>query len=60
MFKAFFDLFKPGDIALGDRAFCSFASMATLLLRSVDSVFRERGRSYKLIKEGRPLRRLCC
>ena len=40
MFKLFFDLFKPGDIALGDRAFCAFASMAALLLRTVDSVFR--------------------
>lgn len=40
MFKAFFALFKPGDIALGDRAFCSFASMAALLLGNVDSVFR--------------------
>ena len=40
MFKVFFDLFKPGDIALGDRAFCAFASMATLLLGKVDSVFR--------------------
>ena len=40
MFKAFFDRFKPGDIALGDRAFCSFFSMATLRLGAVDSVFR--------------------
>ena len=40
MFKAFFNRFKPDDIALGDRAFCSFVSMAGLRLRKVDSVFR--------------------
>ena len=30
----------PGDVVLGDRGFCSFAHLATLLARGVDAVFR--------------------
>jgi len=30
----------PGDVVLGDRGFCSFAHIATLLARGVDAVFR--------------------
>jgi hypothetical protein len=31
---------QPGDVALGDRAFCSYAHMALLSLRGVFGVFR--------------------
>lgn len=34
------DFFRLGDIALADRAFCSFVSMAALRLRGVDAVYR--------------------
>lgn len=30
----------PGDVVLGDRGFCSFAHIASLLARGVDAVFR--------------------
>jgi len=30
----------PGDVALGDRGFCSYAHIARLLARGIDSVFR--------------------
>jgi hypothetical protein len=30
----------PGDVVLGDRGFCSYAHIATLLARGVDGVFR--------------------
>jgi hypothetical protein len=40
LFATFFNRFKPGDVVLGDRAFCSFFSMASLGLGGVDSVFR--------------------
>jgi hypothetical protein len=34
------DQFKPGDLALGDRGFCSYVLLALLLRRGVHSVFR--------------------
>jgi len=30
----------PGDVALGDRGFCSYAHIANLLARGIDAVFR--------------------
>lgn len=33
-------ILRPGDIALADRGFCSFAEIASLLARGVDSVVR--------------------
>jgi hypothetical protein len=32
--------FKPGDVLVGDRGFCSFSHLALLLGRGVDAVFR--------------------
>jgi len=40
LFQKLWNLFKPGDIVLGDRGFCSYANMGFLSDRSVDSVFR--------------------
>ena len=34
------DQFKPGDLALADRGFCTYVLLALLFLRSVSSVFR--------------------
>ncbi len=34
------DQFKPGDLAVADRGFCSYVLLALLLLRKVPSVFR--------------------
>ena len=40
LFRKLWNLFKFGDIVLGDRGFCSYANMGFLLGRGVDSVFR--------------------
>jgi len=40
LFRRLWDLFRPGDVALGDRGFCSYADIARLLERGVESVFR--------------------
>ncbi len=34
------DQFKPGDLAVADRGFCSYVLLALLLLRKVPSLFR--------------------
>jgi hypothetical protein len=40
LFRELFDAFGPGDIALGDRYHGSYAAIATLKQRQVDSCFR--------------------
>ena len=40
LFRRLWDLFRPGDVALGDRGFCSYADIARLRERGVQSVFR--------------------
>jgi len=40
LFQKLWKFFKPGDIVLGDRGFCSYANMGFLSDRCVDSVFR--------------------
>ncbi len=40
LFQKLFDLFDEGDIALTDRGFCSFATIATLQDKGVDTVMR--------------------
>ena len=44
----------PGDIALGDRGFCSFAHLATLLNRKQHGVFRAHQRQIIDFTPGRP------
>ena len=40
LFRRLFDFFKPDDIALTDRAFCSYVDIATLGRAGVDAVMR--------------------
>ena len=44
----------PGDVVLGDRGFCSFAHIATLLNRKQDGVFRAHQRQIIDFTPGRP------
>jgi hypothetical protein len=52
LFVALLDTFHPGDIALADRLFCSFANIAVLQQRQVDSVFRVLGRLRQDFRRG--------
>jgi hypothetical protein len=40
LWRRLWDLFQPGDIALGDRSYCSYADIALLRQRNVDVVAR--------------------
>jgi hypothetical protein len=40
LFRQLWDAFAPGDVALADRGFCSFAEFFLLRQRGVDSVMR--------------------
>ncbi|MBI5368694.1 MAG: IS4 family transposase [Planctomycetes bacterium] len=46
---------QRGDVALGDRGFCSFGTMALLLKAGVDSVFRIHQRRKTDFRKGRRL-----
>jgi hypothetical protein len=53
LWRVLWRILLPGDIALGDRAFCSFASIAFLRAIKVDSVFRlHQGRSLPTFARG--------
>lgn len=43
MFRRFYALLTPGDIALGDRGCCSYADIFLLKKQNVDCVFRVHG-----------------
>lgn len=45
---------RPGDVLVGDRGFCSFAHLATLLGRGVQAVFRVHQRQIVDFTPGRP------
>ena len=40
LFRQLWDRLEPQDILLGDKAYCSFASLAALFARGVDTVMR--------------------
>ena len=40
LFRSLWKELQPGEVALGDRGFCSYAAMATLKSKGVDSVMR--------------------
>jgi hypothetical protein len=40
LWRRMWPLLKPGDVVLGDRGFCSFAEIWSLLQREVDTVLR--------------------
>lgn len=46
---------RPGDIILGDRAYCSYAAMAWLKERGVDTVFRMHQRRRSDFRQGKRL-----
>ena len=55
LFRKLWSLFKPGDIVLGDRGFCSYANMGFLSSRGVDSVFRlHQARPFNIRKGTKP------
>lgn len=40
LLKSLLSIFKPGDLVIGDRGFCSYALMALLLKRNVPTLMR--------------------
>jgi hypothetical protein len=44
LFRRLWDIFEPGDVALADRGFCSYADFYLLLERGVDCVMRNNQR----------------
>jgi len=49
------DLFKPSDVAIADRGFCSYVLMALLLLRQVSCLFRLHRRRPADLRKGKRL-----
>lgn len=55
--KPISDGLEPGDVVLGDRAFCSYVHIALLLKRSLDAVFRVHQKQIVDFTPGRPMAR---
>jgi len=51
LFRTLWDVFEPGDVALADRGFCSFADFFYLKQRGVDPVMRNHQRRKKGIAQ---------
>ena len=49
------DVFKPGDVTIADRGFCSYVLMALLLLRQVSCLFRLHRRRPADLRKGKRL-----
>ena len=49
------DQFKPGDLAVADRGFCSYVLLALLLRRGVASLFRLHQRRPADLRKGKRL-----
>lgn len=55
LLRGLLDGFKPRDLALADRGFCSYGLLALLLMRQVQSVFRLHQARPKDLRKGRRL-----
>lgn len=55
LFRSLWDNLDKGDVMLGDRAFCSYAALAQLSQRGVDSVMRLHQARKASFREGRRL-----
>lgn len=55
LLKDLWHTFKPGDVVLGDRGFCSYATFALLRATGVDSIMRLQQVRSKDLRQGRGL-----
>lgn len=55
LYRSLWESLEPGDVILGDRGFCSYASMARLSQRGIDSVMRLHQARKVSFREGRRL-----
>jgi hypothetical protein len=55
LLQNFWDVFKAGDVLLGDRLFCTWGLLAQCLRREVQAVFRVRGKVRRDFRRGRRL-----
>lgn len=55
LFRSLHDTLQPGDLALGDRLFCTYCDIARLQARGVDSVFRLSSSRHVDFRSGRRL-----
>jgi hypothetical protein len=57
LFRSLWDKLEKGDVMLGDRGFCSYAALAQLTQRGIDSVMRLHQARKVSFREGRRLGR---
>ena len=55
LFRSLWERLEKGDLMLGDRGFCSYAAMASLSLRGIDSVMRQHQARKVSFREGERL-----
>ncbi len=51
--RVLYNYLNPGDIALGDRAFCAYSDIYLLQKQSCDAIFRKHQGRKKQIKKGK-------
>ena len=51
--RQLYNYLNPGDIALGDRAFCAYSDIYFLQKQSCDAIFRKHQGRKKQIKKGK-------
>jgi hypothetical protein len=51
--RRLYEILKPNDVLLGDRAFCSYADLVLLKQRQVDAVFRKHQARKKELRRGK-------
>ena len=52
--RQLYKFLNPGDIALGDRAFCAYSDIYFLQSQSCDAIFRKHQGRTKQLKKGLP------